>query len=86
MDRNIVNGTIIKLEDPNEEFIIVDNIIKDGRQFVVLSPFEKEEENDVVKVDYKKLTIIELKDEDEYEYLEDFELIKELVDLMMNKQ
>jgi len=85
MDRNIRNGTIIKLEDPNEEFVIVDNIIKDEKQYVVLSPFEKEEGKEILKIDYKKLTLIELKDDDDYEYVDDEELIKQLILDMMDK-
>ena len=79
-------GTVLKLDsEANEEFIVVDNVEKDGKLYAVLAPFELEEGKDTVEIDYKKLILIELKDDGEYDYVTDSNLIKELVEMMLKK-
>ena len=86
MGKEIRNGTIIKLDIEDEkEYIIVDNIVKNEKQYLVLSPFELEEGQDTVEIDYKNLIIVELKEDDDYEYLEDRELIKEIITELLEK-
>ncbi|MBR2290279.1 MAG: hypothetical protein IJ867_06825 [Clostridia bacterium] len=86
MEKEIRNGTIIKLDIEDEkEYIIVDNIVKNEKQYLVLHPFELEEGQDTVEIDYQNLTIVELKEDDDYEYLEDRELIKEIITELLEK-
>ena len=85
MDKKIRNGTIIKLEDPDKAFVIVDNTIKDGKQYIAVSPYEQEEGTELIRIDYKKISMLELKDDDDYDFVTDVELIKNLVEDMMNK-
>lgn len=82
----IMNGTVIKLdEDSNEKFVVIDDIVKDGKQYVLLHPFELKEEEEVVELDYEKMTLIELKAENDFEYVTDNELVKTLVEEMLSK-
>ena len=86
MSREIRNGTIIKLENPDQAFIIVDNVIKDGKQYIAISPYQQEEGTDKIVVDYKKISMLELKSDDDYEFVTDLELIKSIAQDMINKQ
>ena len=77
-------GTILKLDsEDKEEFIVVDKTVKDDKQYAILAPFELEEGKDTVEVNYKKLILIELKDDDDYDYVTDSKLIQELVEMMI---
>ena len=81
---NIRKGTILKLDsETSEEFVVVDRLKKDKKQYIVLAPFDLEEGNDTVEIDYKKLILVELKEDGEFEYITDSGLIKELVEMMM---
>lgn len=86
MDKNIMNGTIIKLdEDANREFVVIDSIVKNDKQYILLHPFELKEDDDIVELDYKKMTLIELAGEDDFEYVKDENLVKELIEELLKK-
>lgn len=85
MNKNIMNGTIIKLdEDENKEFVVIDSIVKNDKQYILLHPFELKDD-DIVELDYQKMTLIELVGEDDFEYVKDENLVKELIEELLKK-
>lgn len=86
MNQNLKKGTIVKLEeDSNEKYIILENMSKDNKEYILLTDCEGniDLDNEVVKnmkIDFSKLFMVCYdKEKNTFSYDSNREIIKSLI-------
>ena len=78
-------GTVFDLyKDDNQEYMIVNNVEKENRVYLLVAPIYKE--NEEIKTDYTKVMLLNVdKDTDNIEIETDENIIREVINEIMKK-